>query len=156
MICFFIHGGKHVLIDNEDYQIASLFSWHLNINGYASTSIKSMDKNVYTVPMHRLIMGLNVKDGIQVDHIDGDRGNNTRNNLRVCMKHENAKNRLKNKNNTTGFKGVHFFEGKYVAQVYANKKRIYLGRFDSAEQAHKAYCDAAKIHYGDFASGDFI
>jgi hypothetical protein len=102
--------------------------------------------------MHRLIMRLHIDDGLQVDHIDGNRLNNIKNNLRVCLNHENAKNRLKNKNNTCGYKGIHFFKGKYVAQIHANKKRIYLGRFETAEKAHEAYYVAAKQYYGNYAS----
>ncbi|TPL66647.1 hypothetical protein FJ949_09790 [Mesorhizobium sp. B2-4-1] len=55
-------------------------------------------------------------------------------------------------NNTSGFKGVTVTpKGRYVARIKARSKHIHLGVFDTPEQAHAAYCQAANTHFGEFA-----
>lgn len=102
--------------------------------------------------MHRLI--LNVTDAIVfVDHIDGNGLNNQRSNLRACSNAENLMNRPANKNNTSGFKGVILDKtnGKWIAQIMLKRKHIGLGSYSNKIDAAKAYNDAAKIYFGEFA-----
>lgn len=88
-----------------------------------------------------------------IDHIDMDRANNSAFNLRLASVTQNNRNRRAQSNNTSGHKGVTFHKGtgKYHAKICANKKRISLGYFNSAEQAALAYQQAAKEHHGEFA-----
>lgn len=76
-----------------------------------------------------------------IDHIDGNRKNNSIKNLRACTLSENQMNRKLNSNNTTGYTGVSFLKskGKYKATIYKKSKPIYLGLFDTAELAADAY-----------------
>ena len=85
--------------------------------------------------MHRLILG--VKDGLQVDHRDGDGLNNRRDNIRVATVFQNAHNRGLSVKNTSGFKGVSFHttDKRWQAGIYANNKQHYLGRFKEPEDA---------------------
>lgn len=85
-----------------------------------------------------------------VDHVNMDTGDNRIDNLRLASKSENARNSSKHKDNTTGFKGVARFRDKFQAGIGVDGKRIYLGVFDTAEQAHAAYCQAAKKYHGDY------
>ena len=104
--------------------------------------------------MHRQILGLVHGDKRQGDHVQpGQTLDNQRKNLRVCAQIQNTYNRRKRSDNTSGFKGVHFNKasGKWYSCVRANKKRYFLGAFDTPEEAHAAYCAAAAEHHGEFA-----
>lgn len=89
-----------------------------------------------------------------LDHINCDRCDNRIANLRIGGKLINPRNAKRKVTNTTGFKGVTPPRGKskkYMARICIDYNRIYLGEFDTPEEAHEAYVKAAKIHYGDFA-----
>jgi len=86
-----------------------------------------------------------------IDHKDGNRANNHIDNLRYCTQAENSRNRVRHKNNTSGFKGVSRVGRKYRACIHANRRRIHLGCFDTPEEAHAAYCNAAREVHGEFA-----
>lgn len=91
--------------------------------------------------------------GREVDHIDRDRSNNRWKNLRAASRQQNAANRPRQANNSSGFKGVCFQRGanKYRARIQAYGKKQSLGLFDTAEDAHAAYQLAAKRLLGEFA-----
>jgi hypothetical protein len=92
-----------------------------------------------------------------IDHIDLDKHNNAFHNLREATGSQNKANRPIPRNNTSGFKGVSWAKGgarhgkPWQAQISANKTRIPLGLFSTREEAHAAYCDAAKKIFGEFA-----
>lgn len=89
----------------------------------------------------------------QIDHINGDRGDNRLANLRECSHCQNHKNVKRPSHNTSGFKGVHFHPqgNKWRARIKSNGKHYSLGLYHSKEQAHAAYCAAAERFHGDFA-----
>lgn len=86
-----------------------------------------------------------------LDHIDGNGANNALNNLRPATKQQNCRYRKLNADNEIGLKGVRRVGKKYVARINTGKKPTYLGIFKTKEQAHAAYCEAAKKHFGEFA-----
>src|SRR5215471_15551760 len=94
----------------------------------------------------------NAPEGLQWDHADGDIFNNLRENLRFATHSQQQMNRGKFKTGsyTSRFKGV-YFQGRWVARIRVNGKRIYLGRFDTEEEAAEAYNLAAMEHHGEFA-----
>ena len=87
-----------------------------------------------------------------IDHIDHNPSNNKIENLRIATQAENFRNRPKQSNNTSGFKGVSFHKDrkKFQAKIKINGKQIYLGLFQSAKEAHDVYCLAAKQHHAEF------
>jgi len=101
--------------------------------------------------LHRLV--IDAPDGKNVDHIDGDRLNCTRANLRLASYSENARNGRLRKNNSSGRKGVYWHrrDKKWRAQIVLNGKNIHLGYFVSIEEAAAAYDAAALEFHGDFA-----
>jgi hypothetical protein len=91
-----------------------------------------------------------------VDHFpDRSTWNNRIENLRASTHEQNARNRRLPINNRTGFKGVQARRGKFSAQIGANGKLTHLGTFDVAEEAARAYDDAARRLHGEFAEVNF-
>jgi len=89
----------------------------------------------------------------QIDHINMVRDDNRIANLREASVSQNNRNRTKQSNNTSGFKGVTYHKGtgKFAAKITFNKKCYSLGYFASAESAHKAYIKASGELHGEFA-----
>jgi hypothetical protein len=89
----------------------------------------------------------------EVDHKNLNPHDNRWENLRIATRSENGRNRRKQKNNTTGYKGACYDKsrGKYISIIAVNGVQKNLGRFDTAEQAHEAYCKAAAELHGEFA-----
>lgn len=84
-----------------------------------------------------------------IDHIDRDRKNNAIKNLRACTLSKNQSNRGVAKNNTSGFTGVTYMKRlkKYKATIYKDSKPIYLGLFNTAEDAGEAYKKAKGVYH---------
>lgn len=82
----------------------------------------------------------------EIDHINGDRGDNRIDNLRMCSKVENAQNRRRSILNKSGYDGVNFQKSnkKWRARISYNGNRICLGLFDSAELANTARTEAKR------------
>ena len=89
----------------------------------------------------------------QIDHINGDRADNRWCNLRLANHAQNARNAKRRNDNTSGYKGVTRAKGKWAAQIYRGPgKSQHIGYFNTPEEAHEAYCEAAKNHFGPFAA----
>ena len=152
--------GKFAIVDDEDFEMLSKFKWCLRLaNGktYAYRRAKNHEKHPSkTVKMHRFILNI-VDPKIEVDHIDSNGLNNQRYNIRPCTHSQNLKNRGRQKNNTSGFKGVFWSKNakKWEASVKVNAKKIYLGLFLIKENAARAYDAYAKEHFGEFAKLNF-
>lgn len=86
-----------------------------------------------------------------VDHVDTDRLNDRWGNLRLASKSENNHNKLAQRNNTSGFKGVYRKRDRWTAIIRKDGVLHHLGVFDTREQAAAAYAAAAEIHFGTFA-----
>lgn len=142
--------GKFAKVDDEDYERLMLRKWHWNIRGYAISSTY-INRKVGCLYMHRVIM--NTPEGMQTDHINGDKLDNRKENLRVCTSAENKANKGKQSNNTAGYKGVCWqkYAKKWQAQIKANGTLRYLGLFDTAKEAARAYNEVAKEIHGEFA-----
>ena len=104
------------------------------------------------VSLHRLVWMLQngeIPEGMEVDHVDRNKGNNHPSNLRLATKSENAQNRTTRSDNKLGVKGVSYDPptGKYRAEITVNKKTIRLGRFLTPEAAVKARKDAEVLYH---------
>lgn len=89
-----------------------------------------------------------------IDHANGVRTDNRLCNLREATRSENQWNQAISRRNKSGFKGVFWAKhaNKWEARVEVSGKRQYLGRYDTREEAHAAYCKAAKELHGEFAN----
>ncbi|MEE8382209.1 MAG: HNH endonuclease [Thermodesulfobacteriota bacterium] len=139
--------GKVALVDDEDFEFLSQWSWYY-LNGYARRT-ENIDSSC--IFLHRAILK-NSKD-MEIDHINNDKLDNRRSNLRLCTHKENSQNRKIGINNTSGYKGVHKRpDGRWQARIVVNDKRVSLGYFRNISDAVLAYNDAAEKYYGEFAN----
>lgn len=152
--------GKETIISTEDSDLAN-FKWqaYQNQSGiwYARRSVRidgtRSPKALARVILERMI-GRSLEKHELVDHINNENSlDNRRCNLRLANNSENCMNRGIPRNNTSGYKGVHWSKhmSKWRALIRVNKERIHLGYHDNIEDAYKAYCEAALIYHGDFA-----
>ena len=143
-------NGQSTIVDNDDYHALKGFIWYLDNDGYVLRR-GPKETGWRFIKMHRLIAG--TPDGLDTDHINGNRLDNRKCNLRICTRGENLRNRGKPKNNKTGYKGVHYciVLQAFVAQIGFRYKVFNLGSFSTALKAHNAYKKAAAYYHGEFA-----
>lgn len=144
--------GMFALIDDEDAERVLALRWHAqpgrNGRWYAKRTYLKSGK--YTkIGMHRFI--LLPPACIEVDHIDGDGLNNTRQNLRLSTRAQNSWNTGARSHSRTGLKGVSVHPGAFHAAIAVRGKSTFLGRFKTAEEAARAYDAAARVLHGEFA-----
>jgi hypothetical protein len=87
----------------------------------------------------------------EIDHKDGNPLNNRWLNLRDASHAQNMRNKKMPSNNTTGLKGVIKRDAKFTARISHDGRNIWLGTYDSAQEAHAAYDKAARLFFGEFA-----
>ena len=150
--------NKVALIDKEDFNLVKDYKWYYAKNGYASAKLyfgrkngKNIQKGIY---MHRIIM--KPKDGVDIDHVNKNKLDNRRTNLRICNRSQNLANKFDLDKNTSGYKGVFFFRWghrikRWKAAIQTNNKQKHLGYFLTKEQAALAYNQAAKKYFREFA-----
>jgi hypothetical protein len=134
-----------VLIDAEDLEKVSAYKWYFD----HSNRMVSNNEIGY---LSRFIM--NVTDfKMKVDHINQDRLDNRKENLRLCTNSENCRNRGKQTNNTSGYKGVYWNKKNeaWIAAIKLHGKFYHIGCFPNKKSAAKAYNKAALIYHGEFA-----
>lgn len=146
-------SGKTVLIDDEDYEKVSFYKWHISGNKNNDYVVHTLPRNGKKRPMlrmHRFI--IDAPDGTCVDHINGNRYDNRKSNLRLCTQRDNSHNTKMSIANTSGLKGASFHKasGMWQAQITINRKVKYLGIYKTAFEAHAAYKEAAEYYYGEF------
>lgn len=142
--------GMNSIIDEDDYERINKWSWCSTSDGYAKRK-RCVDGKQTTILMHRFI--LNAPAGTQVDHINGNKLDNRKSNLRFCDNKQNSANSKKRKDNSSGYKGVYYAkkDKKWIANICIDGKSINLGRFDSAQDAAIKYNSCAKVAFGEFA-----
>jgi len=160
-----VSGGKYTLVDEEDYYRFGKFVWSLNQYGYVvrNTAQKGIrnPKNINqspwkhdrTITLSREI--LSAPDDLQVDHINGDKLDNRRANLRLATRAENCQNCGPRSTNTSGFKGVKKAGDKWTVYIQAHRKQYYLGTYKHKVLAALAYDKAARKYHGEFARLNF-
>lgn len=143
--------GKYALVDNEDFEYLNQFRWHFS-NYYAARKITKDNGKYTSIYMHRIIN--NTPEGMDTDHINGDKLDNRKCNLRSCTNSQNHMNRGCQSNNASGYKGVDWKKAaqKWRASIKSDGKRRHLGYYDTAEAAHAAYKREAKISFKEFCN----
>jgi len=149
--------GQFTKVDSEDAEAVRKWKWSAQparstgggvCGFYAVRSYKGS-----TVYLHRTIM--EAGPGQQIDHANGDKLDNRKANLRFCTASENIANRA-HKPSPTGYRGVAATpSGKFEAALVFSKKRVLQKVFLTAEEAAKAYDQAARKYFGEFAVTNF-
>lgn len=145
--------GKITLVSDKDFEKLKNFKWYFHeSDGYVIKGIYN-GNSVKTLQIHRFILGLGDGDNREVDHINGDKLDNRRENLRICTSQNNKMNRPKYSNNTSGFKGVYWRKdkNKWQAKIQFNSKQYSLGYFLNKISAAKSYNIAATKFFKEFA-----
>ena len=141
-------SGEIAQCDEDRFQEVDKHFWCLTRGGYPQARV-----NNKLISLHRFLY----PEIERLDHINMNPLDNRSCNLRPCDRSQNGSNRTKQKNNTTGFKGVvkHKQNGNFVAQIFCKQKRIHIGCFSTAEEAGKAYDTKAKELFGEYANLNF-
>ncbi len=142
--------GLFAIVDDEDFERCSQFRWYLNSHGYVMREIRRSGARTIQY-LSRFVM--NAPVGVLVDHKEGDLLDNRKSQLRFCTKSQNMCNRGKNKNNTSGHKGVTWDKSrsKWRAQIEVNGKGISLGYFTDVTSASASYAEASLRYHGEFS-----
>ena len=138
-------NGMKAIVDDEDYSVINLFTWHYSRSGYAYAFFKyMMDGSQHYCPhkMHRII-NMTPKNR-HTDHINGNKLDNRRENLRVVTPTQNRANTFKDYKNANGYPGV-FVQYKkngsvsFRSRIVVDGKTKNLGYFKTPEEASAAY-----------------
>ena len=138
------------IVDDDDFERLSPHSWHCSVRGYAERRAPKKDGKQQMFHMHREIIG--TPEGMGTDHINGNKLDNRKENLRICSPVQNARNSVGHIDSRSGFKGVSWYKpyGKWMARIHVEGKSLFLGYFNDPVKAASAYKVAAKKHYGEF------
>lgn len=146
-----LRNGGETIVDREDEWLARQSPWYRNDQGYA---VSTRAANGWSgTKLHRHIFGLAKGDRRMVDHINGDRLDNRRANLRIANGSESRQNSSRQRDGSSRFKGVTKASGPnpWRAMIRARGKNRHLGSFPTEVAAARAYDAAALEHFGEFA-----
>ena len=151
MISIDVGGGLLALIDDEDLPRVAPFTWRIREDGYVQRTWIEDGKTCHEL-LHRFIM--NAREEEVVDHENGDRWDCQKGNLRVATLSQNAANRP-----TTSlerdWKGIYPHGNRWKARIKLEGQNVYLGSFQTPQDAAYAYDVAAKRLFGEFAHLNF-
>jgi hypothetical protein len=143
---------KLALVDDEDYEHLTQYNWSITgtFKGRVGRNYR-VDGRTIHVSLGQEI--LNTKQ--MVDHINRNPLDNRRCNLRIATRQQNAMNRNKRIDSASKYKGVSPNKTSWVARIFFDSRRIYLGSFTSEIEAAQAYDVKARELFGEFAKTNF-
>ena len=143
--------GYEAIVDAEDYEELNKFQWYWGTKGYAVRGGGGRYGKQKKIYMHRAIN--NTPNELYTDHINHNKLDNRKKNLRTVTPQQNSMNRLSHKNSTSKYKGVSWNKGKHKwqASIKINYKSKGLGSFIDEEEASRAYNKAAEELFGEYA-----
>jgi len=151
---------KYIFVSDEDYERVMEHSWQAvpsRVNGlwYAHRMVWS-GSSYEPQSVHVFILGA-PPEGMEIDHKNRNGLDNRRANIRFATRQQNLANQGIGKLNTSGYRGVIWNKDtqRWRCSIFIDKKRKYLGFFDEAEEAARAFDEEAKKHHGDFANLNF-
>lgn len=162
-----LQNGSFAVIDAEDLERCLAHHWHLG-DRYIFTHVYKDGKRTVML-LHRFVLGLQKGDKKLVDHINRNKLDCRKGNLRVCSPSENARNRSKAPKaargaSTSRYKGVSKKEHvtktgrlsiRWRALIYVNGSKVSLGSYATEIEAAISYDKAAKRYFGEFAVLNF-
>lgn len=152
--------GNIMLVSYHDLELVLKFKWYLTKAGYPGTygSVDGSIKYSRPVHLHQFLYPY-TPYGHVVDHINRDRLDNRRDNLRICTALQNSYNKSKPKNSNKKYKGVHKTGRKnnptYTASITKNGVKQEIKNIQTEEQAAKVYDMMAEELFGEYAAKNF-
>jgi len=143
--------GRVAIVDDEDYEWLNQWKWFFMNNGYAATNRKGKPRKM--LYMHREIN--KTPDGVETDHINHNKLDNRKCNLRNCTRTQNQVNIAYKTSERNPYRGVEKRCQKYRAHIFIDNKTVYLGTHKNAEDAARAYDVKAVEMWGEFAITNF-
>jgi len=145
--------GEFAVIDLEDVELVNKWNWYCD-TGYAVRKYR-VNGEQFRVRMHRVIN--QTPEHLQTDHINLNKLDNRKSNLRNATASQNSRNQEKNTNNKTGYKGVSWVSKRkrFKASILARGKSKSLGYFKCPIKAAKAYDKKALEVFGEYAYLNF-
>lgn len=146
--------GYTTVVDHDDADLAQ-YRWRY-LDGYAARSV-TIQQRQQVVRLQWLILermlGRALRPGEQCQHIDDNRLNNRRANLRLATRQQSCWRQRARSDNTSGYRGVYFSKDKqrWYARITIEQKYRHLGYFATAAEAARAYNTAAQAAFGEFA-----
>lgn len=139
-----------LVLDAEDEERVAARGWVLSKRGYPVTRVRQFPIR-QAVYLHHFLIGRPLW-GLVIDHVNGNRLDNRKANLRICDRKENLRNMKRKKNNKSGQAGVsELSPGRWRARLMLNRKEIHLGVFDTFSEAKAARLAAEVEYYRQFA-----
>lgn len=137
---YYNNTNNYFICDTDDWNVLKKYTWHENKGHYARTVDKECGKQFF---FHDAVMNFTPSRKVVCDHINRDRSNNKKSNLRIVEIKYNSINRKKHINNTSGETGVYRINGRWNAKI----SNIDLGTFDTIEEAKKAREEAENKYF---------
>lgn len=143
-------SGTQFLFDLDDLWLIKSRSWYKDKDGYLASSYLFNGKLCFLM-FHREVM--HAPQGLVVDHINQNKADNRKGNLRLCSRSENNMNRPLFSSNKFGIAGVYYEtgRGRWVANIVCNHKRTTIGRFKTKEEAVVARLAKEAELFGEFS-----
>ena len=139
-----LNQNSFAIVDDEDFEFLNQWKWSMDGKGYACHQGMKMHRVITDAPANMFC-----------DHINGNRLDNRKCNIRFVTNKQNIWNQKKKSTNTSGYKGVSFQNGKWHSKITANGKQYHIGYYETKEEAAKAYDEKAKELHGDYARTNF-
>ena len=146
-VCIIDNRGNKTFVDLYDYEKLKSFYCLLDKHSGYFVLVEQGVKQY----LHRFIFGDSLLKSDIIDHIDRDKCNNRKSNLRVVNSSQSVMNRGLRKDNKLKCRGVRFRNGKYEARISRNGSRVLLGRFTTLAEAKLCRLEAEKIYFGEYA-----
>ncbi len=146
----FTNNGTKFLFDPEDADLVSSRGWHMSKRGYVSGTEHRRER-----PLHKLM--INADSSFDIDHINRDKTDYRRQNLRVCTHQHNCFNQKRRSTNTSGYIGVSFAKnmGKYESYIHKDGIKHGLGYYQSPIEAALVRDAAAEYFFGEYGNKNF-
>jgi len=142
------NGNLVRLVDKNQHQHVG---W-INNSGYLQTEVDGSNYMVHRI-IYEMFNDVTLTRQMQIDHKDRNPLNNKIENLRLATQNQNQINSGIPRNNTSGYKGVlKTPNGKFQARLGYNGVKLYLGLFNTAEEANECVINKTKELYGEFAT----
>lgn len=146
-----LNKGFYTLVDDEDFEFLNQWKWYEH-HGYAvrtkRVGLRRFNKTSQ-IYMHRLLN--QTSDGLDTDHVNRNKLDNRKANLRTSTRTQNQINKGRQKNNTSGYAGISWSKEhqKWVSRISNQRRQIYLGSYSSIQSAWLARRWGERLYFGE-------